>query len=92
MYETILELKEALEGCDISSDKILTFIRVGTLYIYNSDVKGPVFIGEYGNRQACEDVRTALGIDSPLDYEKVDKEELPAYRKGFPRKNVKPKW
>jgi hypothetical protein len=64
-YESIRDLKDALEGCDISAEEIFTINKGGNLFLYANKDNEPIFIGEYENDKACEDVCTALGIDSP---------------------------
>jgi hypothetical protein len=70
LYQSIREFKEALEGCNITPDDILTINKDGILYVYK--MKGdntPIFIGDYENNQACEDICVVLGIDSPTIHE-----------------------
>lgn len=65
LYKTISELKDALEGCDITSEEIFTISKNGNLFLYALKDNEPIFIGEYENDKACEDICAALGIDSP---------------------------
>ena len=66
LYTSTLEFKKALDNHDISSADIASVIKSELLYVYKIGRQNPVFIGEYQNYKACEDICAELGIDKPL--------------------------
>jgi hypothetical protein len=61
MYETIAELKAAIDQGRVSVDSLTGFVCKGELFIRAGE---PVdlFVGYYGSGAACRDVCSLLGI------------------------------